>query len=67
MTVQAGYNELRLKPGDLVRHKTSKRLAVFLQIYDELGIMARLTWIDNGRSGRKYVQDLEVISRTLTT
>ena len=49
--------------GDLVRHKSSRRLATVLQIVHEWDLVAKLAWVDNGRRGKKYVDDLEIISR----
>ena len=62
-----GYGELRLRPGDLVRHKPSKRLGTVLEVNLTYGLVAKLVWADNGRSGRKYIEELEGISRAPTT
>ena len=67
------YGYTPMKEGDLVRHVPSQRLGV---VVDAPGILhpvawghvtAKLVWSDNGRSGRKYIEELEIISRAPTT
>lgn len=65
------YGYIPMKEGDLVRHVPSQRLGVVIDapgiLHPAANVIAKLVWTDNGRSGRKYIEELEIISRAPTT
>lgn len=65
------YGYTPMKEGDLVRHVPSQRLGVVIDapgvLHPVANAIAKLVWADNGRSGRKYIEELEIISRAPTT